>query len=77
MADVDGNIYAAMRCEHRPGIGVYAPDGKELAFISTGKELPTNVGFGRGADATLLYVTSGNSLYRIKMGKAGYQLPAK
>jgi gluconolactonase len=77
VADVDGNVYMALRCEHRPGIGVFSADGKELAFISTGKELPTNVGFGRGADANLLYVTSGNSLYRIRMAKAGYHLPAK
>jgi gluconolactonase len=75
VADVAGNIYVAERCEHRPGIAVYAPDGKELAFLPTGKELPTNVGFGRGEDANLLYVTSGKSLYRIKMAQKGYQLP--
>jgi gluconolactonase len=77
VADVEGNIYVAERCEHRPGIAVYNPDGKELAFISTGQELPTNVGFGRDADRKTLYVTSGKSLYRIKMGKDGYQLPPK
>jgi gluconolactonase len=75
VADVEGNVYVAERCEHRPGITVYAPDGRELAHISTGKELPTNVGFGRGADASLLYVTSGKSLYQIRLGKKGYQLP--
>jgi gluconolactonase len=75
VADVEGNIYVAERCEYRPGIAVYSPDGKELAFISTGQELPTNVGFGRGEDRKTLYVTSGKSLYRIKMGKDGYQLP--
>ncbi|MFN0316240.1 MAG: SMP-30/gluconolactonase/LRE family protein [Burkholderiales bacterium] len=75
IADSDGNVYVAERCEHRPGIAVYSPDGKELAFISTGKEMPTNVAFGRGALANVLYVTSGKSLYRIKVGKKGYQLP--
>jgi gluconolactonase len=75
VADVEGNIYAAERCEHRPGIVVYAPDGRELAFIPTGTELPTNVGFGRGAEASILYVTSGKNLYRITVGKKGYQLP--
>jgi gluconolactonase len=75
VADVEGNIYVAERCEHRPGVVVYAPDGRELAYISTGKELPTNVGFGRGEDANVLYVTSGKSLYRITLGKKGYQLP--
>ena len=76
VADVEGNLYVACRAENRPGIGVYTPDGKkELAFISTGKELPTNVGFGRGRDSNLLYVTSGKSLYKIRMMKDGYQLP--
>ena len=50
IADVEGNLYVAVRAESRPGIAVYNPEGKELAFIPTGDELPTNVGFGRGAD---------------------------
>lgn len=75
IADAEGNVYVAERCEHRPGIAVYSPDGRELAFISTGKEMPTNVAFGRGALANVLYITSGKSLYRIKVGKKGYQLP--
>jgi len=75
IADVDGNIYAAVRAENRPGIGVYNAEGKELAFISTGEELPTNVGFGRGEESNVLYVTSGHSLYKIQMVKDGYQLP--
>ena len=58
-----------------PGIGVYNPDGKEIAFIKT--EMPTNVGFGRGADANLLYITAGHSLYRIRLNKEGYRLPAR
>lgn len=77
VADVDGNIYMALRCAHRPGIGVFTPDGDELAFIPTGDELPTNVGFGRGDSAKTLYVTSGHSLYRIEMAKDGYQLPSR
>jgi gluconolactonase len=75
VADVDGNLYVALRAENRPGIGVYNPEGKELAFVSTGEELPTNVGFGRGEESNVLYVTSGKSLYKIKMAKDGYQLP--
>lgn len=75
IADQDGNLWVASRCEYRPGIQVLSPQGKELAFIPTGTELPTNVGFGRGADANLLYVTSGKNLYRIRVGKKGYQLP--
>ncbi len=73
--DSEGNIWLASRCEWRPGIQVLNPLGKELAYISTGKELPTNVGFGRGDDANLLWVTSGKSLYKIRVGKKGYQLP--
>ncbi|MFO1319141.1 MAG: SMP-30/gluconolactonase/LRE family protein [Burkholderiales bacterium] len=75
VADADGNLWVAERCEHRPGIAVYAPDGRELAFIPTGKELPTNVAFGRGDLANTLYITSGKSLYRVKVGKRGYELP--
>ena len=75
VADVDGNVWLASRCEWRPGVQVLDPEGNELAYISTGEELPTNVGFGRGDDANLLYVTSGKSLYSIRVGKDGYQLP--
>jgi gluconolactonase len=75
VADTEGNIWLASRCEHRPGVQVLSPQGKELAYISTGTELPTNVGFGRGADSNVLYLTSGKSLYRIRVGKKGYQLP--
>ena len=75
VADTEGNIWLASRCEWRPGIQALSPAGKELAYISTGKEMPTNVGFGRGADSNLLYLTSGKSLYKIRVGKKGYQLP--
>ncbi len=74
IADADGNVYAAERCEHRPGIAVYSPDGKELAFISTGTEMPTNVAFGRGNMSNILYITSGKSLYRLKVNKRGFEL---
>jgi len=74
-ADVEGNLYVAVRDETRPGIYVYSPAGKELAYIKT--EIPTNVGFGRGAESRTLYITAGKSLYRIRLNKEGYQLPAK
>jgi hypothetical protein len=54
----------------RPGIRIYDPEGKEIAEIPT--ELPTNVGFGRGADANLLYITAGKSLYRIRLNRRGH-----
>ena len=73
VVDVDGNLYVAVRDETGPGIGIYSPKGEELDFIST--EIPTNVGFGRGAESKTLYITAGKSLYRIRMAKKGYQLP--
>jgi gluconolactonase len=75
-ADVDGNLYIAVRSEAAPGLYVYAPDGKQLAYLSTGKELPTNVAFGYGDDANLLYLTSGKSLYTVRMAKKGWHLPS-
>ena len=74
VVDKDGNLYVAVRAENRPGICVYSPEGKELAYIPT--EVPTNVGFGRGKDANLLYITAGASLYRIRVNREGYQLPS-
>jgi gluconolactonase len=75
VVDVDGNLYVAVRDVTRPGIIVYSPDGKELAYIPT--EIPTNVGFGRGGERTTLYITAGKSLFRIRLNKAGYELPPK
>ena len=74
--DAEGNIFAAVRNEKRFGISVYSPEGKELSYLAT-PERPTNVGFGRGAEATTLYITAGGSLYRIKTLKPGYQLPPR
>ena len=75
VCDADGNLYVAVRAESRPGIAVYSPEGEELAFIPT--EVPTNVGFARGADSNLLYVTAGSSLYRIRLNSRGYHLPSR
>lgn len=75
VADVDGNLYVAVRDETRPGIVVYSPEGMELAYIPT--EIPTNVGFGRGDERKTLYITAGNSLYRVRLNKTGYQLPPR
>ena len=75
VCDREGNVYAAVRAENRPGICVYSPAGKELAYIKT--EVPTNVGFGRGKEAKTLYITAGKGLYRIKLNREGYHLPAK
>jgi gluconolactonase len=75
VCDTEGNLWVAVRDETRPGIYVYSPDGKELGYIKT--EIPTNVGFGRGKESKTLYITAGKSLYRLKVNRDGYQLPAK
>ena len=75
VVDKSGNLYVAVRAENRPGICVYNPDGKELAYIKT--EVPTNVGFGRGTEAKTLYITAGSSLYRIRLNREGYHLPPR
>jgi gluconolactonase len=75
VVDAEGNLYVAVRDVTRPGVCVYSPEGKELAYIPT--EVPTNVGFGRGKEARTLYITAGKSLYRIRVNRDGYQLPAR
>jgi gluconolactonase len=75
-ADVDGNLYVAVRDTQAPGIRVYDPQGHELARIPTGKLLPTRAVFGTGHEANVLYVTAGKGLYRIALNSRGYHLPA-
>ena len=75
VCDVKGNIYIAERSLKRLGIAVRDPDGKELGFIPT--EIPTNVGFGRGDDSNLLYITAGKSLCSIRLNAIGYHLPPR
>lgn len=74
--DVDDNLYIGVRSEAAPGLYIYSPQGKQLAYIPTGKELPTNVAFGWGDDANLLYLAAGKSLYTIRLAKNGWHLPA-
>ena len=76
VVDQEGNLYVAVRNVTRPGIYVYSPEGEELEYLPT-KDLPTNVGFGRGAESRTLYITSGGKLQRIQINKRGYQLPSK
>ncbi len=76
VVDVDGNLYVAERSHKRPGIAVRSPEGKELEFIRTAPDLPTNVAFGRGAERKTLYITAGKSLYKIDLMKEGYHLPS-
>ena len=63
VTDAEGNLYVAVRAVSRPGIYIYSPDGKELARVPT-PVLPTNVGWGRGAESKTLFITAGGNLYR-------------
>ena len=82
--DVKGNLYMAVRSLKRPGVWVADPQGKELAYIPTGKPqvgvkepagIPANVCFGIGADSKTLYVTVDKSLYRIPLKIDGFHIP--
>ena len=68
IVDADGDLWVAVRDAKRPGIYAYTPRGEEKAYI------PTNVHFGRGEDANLLYITADSSLYRIRTNKRGHHL---
>jgi len=81
--DAAGNIYLAARSPRRPGVKVINPKGEELAFIPTGPPnqenvetpvgLPSNVEFGIGGEANVLYITVDRSLYRIPLKVKGHQ----
>lgn len=77
--DSKGNLYVAVRNSSDQAFHVYSPDGKQLAKIPVKEPvaLPTNVGWGRGAESNVLYLTAGQSLYRLKTNATGYHLPAK
>lgn len=69
--DRRGRIFAAVRSAKRFGIVAFSPQGKELAYIPT-PTLPTNCCFGRGAEASRLYVTAGKGFYRIRLNTKGH-----
>lgn len=76
-----GHVYLTCRSPKRPGVMVITPEGKEVAFIPTGPPqqldtkkpvgLPSNVCFGIGDEANVLYVTVDLSLYRIPLKVKG------
>jgi gluconolactonase len=83
--DCEGNLYVAAGLHNtrgtsetldtRPGIHVFSPAGKLLAYTRTPSDTVTNCRFG-GADLRSLYVTSGSGLYEIRTkiaGKASYR----
>jgi len=69
--DRQGNLYAAVRHSKQFGIVVYSPDGKQRARIPT-PSLPTNCCFGRGRQATTLFVTAGGGFYKIQLKIPGH-----
>jgi gluconolactonase len=81
--DTVGNIYLTSRSLKRPGVIIINPEGDEVGFIPTGPEnqtdsenaegLPSNVEFGLGDEANVLYVTVDVSLYRIPLSATGYR----
>ena len=84
--DQQGHIYLTVRSSRRPGVLVINPQGKEVGFIPTGpanqktdsdnppKGLPSNVEFGIGKEAKVLYITVDTSLYRIPLKVKGYHV---
>ncbi|MFN0198307.1 MAG: SMP-30/gluconolactonase/LRE family protein [Planctomycetaceae bacterium] len=80
--DEHGHIYLTARSPKRPGVMVIDDTGKEVAFIPTGmpnqKEgdplvgIPSNVEFGIGDEANVLYTTIDKSLYRITLKVKGH-----
>jgi gluconolactonase len=71
--DRDGNLYLAVPGEQPDGQGIHviSARGEPLAFIPI-PESPTNVKFGRGADARTLFVTSSSSVYRVRVLRSGF-----
>lgn len=72
--DTDGNLYVAVSStvDAENGVYVFSPNGQRMAVLST-PEKAINLDFGRGADATTLYVTCEHSLYRIRLLREGYR----
>ncbi len=81
--DEKGNVYLTSRGLKRPGVLVVDPTGKEVAFIPTGVPnqkpdalfgFPSNVEFGVGDEANVLYITIDKSLFRITLKVKGYHV---
>lgn len=84
--DEAGHVYLTARSPKRPGVLVIDPDGREVAFIPTGPAdqspgpgqpavgLPSNVEFGIGSEANVLYVTIDVSLHRIPLKVRGHHV---
>lgn len=71
--DVAGNVWVALARAGQQGICAYSPDGRELGCIPI-PEVPSNVTFGRGEERSTLYITARTGLYRVRVGRDGWQL---
>lgn len=73
IVDAKGRLLIAYRGDKaRHGILVIDDHGAEVDFVSI-PETPSNLTFGRGADASTLYVTGGKSLYRVATRTRGWR----
>ena len=80
--DEKGNIYLTARSAKRPGVLIINPEGEEVGLIppvsptegdaESEASLPSNVEFGIGDEANVLYVTADTSLYRIRLNAKGH-----
>ena len=78
--DVDGNVYVAAgmnqprgtseTLQNQSAIYVLSPECELIKQIPIPQDTMTNLGFG-GPDMKTMYVTSGNSVFRVAMGIAG------
>jgi len=81
--DAAGNLYVAAglhktrgtseTLDTLPGIHVFTPQGKLVAFVRTPEDTITNCAFG-GADGRTLYVTCGRFLLSLRTQQAGSPL---
>jgi len=73
--DTEGNVYLALPSSPGgPGLYVLTPAGQLVArLVLPNRESPVNVGFGRGAEANMLYVATVGvgKVYRLRVGKNG------
>ncbi|MBI2407870.1 MAG: SMP-30/gluconolactonase/LRE family protein [Gemmatimonadetes bacterium] len=67
--DVFGNIWGTQLAWK--AVVAYSPDGRELGRIPV-EEGATNLEFGRGAEADVLYITGKTGLYKVKVKSRGW-----
>lgn len=78
--DSQGNLYAAAglnrprgsseTLDTKPGVHVFAPDGRPVAYYPIAEDTVTNLAFG-GPDLKTLYVTAGKTLFAVEVAIPG------